>query len=40
MESSLVAGGREKPKKIICETIKRNLDFNGLNADMIYDRLL
>ena len=40
MEGSLIVRGRGRPRKIIAETIKRNLGFNGLNVNMIYDRTL
>ena len=39
MEGSPIARGKEKPRKIIYETIKRDLDINGLNINMIYDRI-
>ena len=35
MEDSSIARGRRRPKKTIGETIKRDLDFNGLNIKMI-----
>ena len=38
MESSSVARGRGRPRKTICETLKRELNINGLNINMIYDR--
>ena len=40
MEGSSVARGRGRPTKIIGETIKRDLDVNGLNINMIYNRTL
>ena len=40
MENSPIARGRERPKKIMGGTIKRYLDFNGLNVNMIYDKIL
>ena len=35
-----VARDIERPRKIIGETIKRDLDFNGLNVNMIYNTTL
>ena len=40
MEGSLIVRGRERSRKTIGETIKRYLDVNGLNVNMIYDRIL
>ena len=40
MEGSPIARGRGRPRKITGEIIKRNLDANGLNVNMIYDRTL
>ena len=40
MESSLIVRGRGRPRKTIGETIKRDLNFNDLNVNMIYDRTL
>ena len=40
MDGSLIARGIRRSKKIICETIKRDLDFNSLNINMIYDGIL
>ena len=37
MESSLVTRDKGKPRKTERETIKRYLDCNDLNIDMIYD---
>ena len=39
-KGSTVDGNRGRPIKIIGKNIKRILDFNRLNADMIYDRTL
>ena len=39
-EDSSIARGRGKPRKNIGETIKRDLNVNGLNINMIYDRTL
>ena len=39
MEGSPIARGKEKPRKIIDEIIKRDLDINGLNINMIYKRI-
>ena len=40
MEDSLIVNGRRRPTKTIVETIKRDLNFNGSNVNMIYDRRL
>ena len=40
MEGSLIARGRGRPRKTIGETIKRDLNVNDLNVNMIYDRTL
>ena len=40
LEDSPIAGGRGRPRKIIWKTIKRDLEFNSLNVNMIYDRIL
>ena len=40
MEGSPIAKGSGGPRKIIYETIKRDLYFNGLNVNIIYKRIL
>ena len=40
MEGSLIARDRGRTRKTTCETIKRDLDFNSLNVNMIYDKTL
>ena len=40
MENSQIAKGRGRFRKTVGETIKRDLDFNGLNVNIIYDRTL
>ena len=40
MEVRPVIRGRKRPRKTIGETIKRDLDVNNLNVNMIYDRTL
>ncbi len=40
MEGSPIARDRGIPRKTIGETIKKDLDVNGLSIDMIYDRTL
>ena len=40
MEGSIVTRDRVRPKKIIGETVKRDLYVNCLNMNMIYDRAL
>ena len=40
MDGSPITKGRGKSRKTINETIKRVLNFNGLNIIMIYDRTL
>ncbi|KAM7518030.1 hypothetical protein LguiB_016992 [Lonicera macranthoides] len=40
MEGSLVVRGRERPRKTIGETIKKDLEANGFTTDMIHDRPL
>ena len=37
---SKIVRGRGRPRKIIGENIKRDLDVNNLNVNMIYDRTL
>lgn len=36
MKDSSIIGGRGRQRKIISETIKKNLMVNGLSIDMIY----
>ena len=38
MKGSSIARGRERPRKIVGETIKRDFDVNSLNINMIYDK--
>ena len=40
MDGSSIVRGRKRPKKIIGETIKWDLDLNGLNMNIIYDKIL
>ena len=40
MPSSLVIRGRGRPKRTIDETIRRDLKFNDLNENMVFDRTL
>ena len=40
MEGNPVTIDRGKPKKIIGKTIKRYLDANSLNINIIYDKIL
>ena len=40
MERSSIVRDRGRLRKIICETIKRNLDVNSSNVNIIYDRIL
>ena len=40
MEDSLIPRDRGTPRKTIGKTIKRELNFNGLNVNTIYDRTL
>jgi len=37
-ESGQIARGRGRPRKIVRETIKKNLEINEFDRDMIYDR--
>ena len=37
MEDSPIGKSRGRPRKIISEIIRRYLDFNGLNVNMMYD---
>ena len=38
MDGSPIIRGRGRPRKIINKTIKRDLDVNSLNINMIYDK--
>jgi len=40
MEESQVKRGRERPKKTIRETIRKDLEINELNPNLVYDRTL
>ena len=40
MKGSPIIRARRRPRKTIGETIKRDLNVNGLNINMIYDRAL
>ena len=40
MEDTPIARDRGRHRKTIDEMIERDLDFNGLNANMICDRTL
>lgn len=40
MEDSPIANVRGRPRTTIGEIIERDLDYNGLNVNMIYDRKL
>ena len=40
MKESQVKGGRGKPRKTIRETIKKDLEVNELNPNLIYDTTL
>ena len=40
MKGSLIVRGKGRANKTIGETIRRDLDVNGLNINMIYDRTL
>ena len=40
MESSPIIRDRGRPTNTIGETIKRDLDFNNLNVDMVYNTIL
>jgi len=40
MKGSSIAGSRGRPKRNIDETIKNNLEINGLDRDVIHDRVL
>ena len=38
MKGSPIGRGRGRPRKIIYETIEKDLDFNSLSIDMVYDK--
>ena len=38
MKGSPLAEGRERPKRTIGKTIKKDLNFNGLIVNVIYNR--
>jgi len=38
MEGSQITRGRGRPRKTIRETIKKDLEINGLEKDMVFDR--
>jgi len=40
MEESQVKRGRGRPRKIIGETIRKDLEVNELDPNMVYDRTL
>jgi len=40
MEESQVKRGRERPRKTIRETIRKDLEVNELDPDLVYDRTL
>ena len=40
MEGSPIPRGRGRPRKTISETIKKDLNVNGLNVNMIFDRII
>ena len=40
MEDNLVVKVRERLRKIINKTIKKDLDINSVNVNMIYDKIL
>ena len=40
MEESHVKRGRGKPKKTIRETIRKDLEVNELDSNLVYDRTL
>ena len=40
MEDSPIARGRGRPRKAKGKTIKKDLYFNGLTIDMVYDKIL
>ena len=40
MEESQIKRGRGRPKKTIRETIRKDLEFNELDPNMVFDRTL
>jgi hypothetical protein len=40
MEESQVKRGRGRPRKTIRETIRKDLEVNELDSNMVYDRTL
>ena len=40
MKGILIVRGRGRPRRIISATIKKDLDFNILIVNMVYDRTL
>jgi len=40
MKESLVKRDRERPKKTIRETIRKDLEVNELDSNLVYDRTL
>jgi len=40
MEGSQITRGRGRPRKLIRETIKKDLEINKLEKDMVFDRTL
>jgi len=40
MEGSQITRGRGRPRKTIRETIRKNLEINELDGNMVYDRTL
>jgi hypothetical protein len=40
MEDSQITRGRGRPRKTIRETIRKDLEINDLDQNMVYDRTL
>lgn len=40
MKCSTIVIGQWKPRKITCQTIKKDFDLSCLSLDMVYDRVL
>jgi len=40
MDESQIIRDRGRPRKIITETIRKDLEFNELDPTMVYDRTL
>ena len=40
LEANPIVRSREVPKKIIGKTIKKDLGYNTLNVDIIYDKIV